>query len=159
MGIPILYLTKFFGTADGHVIVAVGNDTQFQRFCDFLAVPDIATDARFATNPARLENRDALITAITPLIAAKPMADVIAGLEARKVPVGPVQTLNQVFESDQVQAREMMVKIPTDDVAEGHVPVIGNPLKLSQTPVTYRHAPPKFGQDTAAILSKISTKP
>lgn len=156
-GHPNIVPYQVFGTADGHVIVAVGNDTQFQRFCDFLDAPELATDPRFATNPARLNNRDALIAVLTPLIHAKPMAEVIAGLEDRKVPVGPVQTLDQVFASDQVAAREMKVKIPTSDVTEGHVEVIGNPLKLSQTPVTYRRAPPKFGQDTAVVLGKIKT--
>jgi formyl-CoA transferase len=157
-GHPNIVPYQVFATLDGHVIVAVGNDGQFRRFCDFLNIAHLADDPRYATNPARLENRDTLLATIIPLIAALPMADVIAGLETRKVPVGPVQTLDQVFGSDQVKARDMIATIPTDDAKAGAVRVIGNPLKLSKTPVTYRRAPPRFGQDTAAVLSEIQPK-
>lgn len=157
-GHPNIVPYQVFACADGHVIVAVGNDTQFQRFCDFLEVPELATDPLYATNPARLANRDGLLAQIIPLLAARPTADVIAGLEARKVPVGPVQTLDQVFGSDQVKARDMIATIPTADAKAGEVRVIGNPLKLSKTPVTYRRAPPRFGQDTDSVLSKIQPK-
>ena len=73
--------------------------------------------------------------------------------------MGPVQTLDQVFSSDQVQARDMIAEIPREDVTNGSVKVIGNPLKLSKTPVTYRHAPPRFGQDTADVLARLQSKP
>jgi crotonobetainyl-CoA:carnitine CoA-transferase CaiB-like acyl-CoA transferase len=95
---------------------------------------------------------------LIPLLQAVPTDDVIAGLEARKVPVGPVQTLDQVFGSDQVAARDMIATIPSGDAAAGEVRVIGNPLKLSKTPVTYRAAPPQFGADTERVLSKIQPK-
>ncbi|MFT4699451.1 MAG: crotonobetainyl-CoA:carnitine CoA-transferase CaiB-like acyl-CoA transferase [Yoonia sp.] len=157
-GHPNIVPYQVFATSDGHVIIAVGNDTQFNRFCTFLGVPQLAQDPRYATNPARLENRDSLLAQIVPLIAAKPMSDMIYGLEASKVPVGPVQTLDQVFGSEQVKARDMIATIPTDDAKAGEVRVIGNPLKLSKTPVTYRRAPPRFGQDTDAVLGKIQPK-
>lgn len=157
-GHPNIVPYQVFATSDGHVIIAVGNDTQFNRFCTFLGVPQLAQDPRYATNPARLENRDSLLAQIVPLIAAKPMADMIDGLEASKVPVGPVQTLDQVFGSEQVKARDMIATIPTDEAKAGEVRVIGNPLKLSKTPVTYRRAPPRFGQDTDAVLGKIQPK-
>jgi len=121
-----------FETADGYVIIAVGNDSQFQRFCEFLQVPELAKDPLYATNPARLENRDGLLSQLIPLLRAIPTDDVISGLETRKVPVGPVQTLDQVFGSDQVKARDMIATIPSGDAAEGSVRVIGNPLKLSR---------------------------
>ena len=157
-GHPNIVPYQVFATSDGHVIIAVGNDTQFNRFCTFLGVPQLAQDPRYATNPARLENRDSLLAQIVPLIAAKPVSDMIYGLEASKVPVGPVQTLDQVFGSEQVKARDMIATIPTDDAKAGEVRVIGNPLKLSKTPVTYRRAPPRFGQDTDAVLGKIQPK-
>ena len=147
-----------FACADGYLILAVGNDGQFQRFCDFLGVPDLARDPDYATNPSRLANRDALLTKLVPLIQAIATADLIAGLETRKVPVGPVQTLDQVFGSDQVKARDMIATIPSGDVKSGEVQVIGNPLKLSKTPVTYRSAPPIFGADTERVLSRIQPK-
>ena len=157
-GHPNIVPYQVFETADGHVIVAVGNDAQFQRFCAFLRAPDLATDPRYATNTARLENRDALLTQLVSLIKARPTKDVIAGLEEQKVPVGPVQTLDQVFGSDQVAARDMIATIPTADAAAGEVSVIGNPLKLSKTPVTYRSAPPTFGAHTEQVLSKFQPK-
>ena len=157
-GHPNIVPYQVFACADGHAIVAVGNDGQFRRFCEFLGVPALADDPLYATNPARLNNRDALLVQIIPLLAAIPMADVISGLESRKVPVGPVQTLDQVFGSDQVKARDMIATIPTGDAKAGEVRVIGNPLKLSRTPVTYRRAPPRFGQDTDMVLSKIQPK-
>ncbi|WP_099823835.1 CaiB/BaiF CoA transferase family protein [Oceaniglobus indicus] len=152
---PNIVPYQVFATSDGHVIVAVGNDTQFIRFCDFLNLPDLATDLRFATNPARLANRDALIPLLEPALAARSMAEVIEGLEARRVPVGPVQTMDQVFASDQVAARGMVAEVPTPGVEGESVRLIGNPLKLSLTPVTYRRPPPRFGADTDAVLGQL----
>jgi len=155
-GHPNIVPYQVFATSDGHVIIAVGNDTQFQRYCDFLGL-DIAHDTRFATNVARLENRDALLTHLVPAMALHSTQAIIAGLEERKVPVGPVQTLDQVFGSDQVKARDMIATVPTNDVENGAVRLIGNPLKLSKTPVTYRKAPPRLGQDTDEVLGKLKS--
>ena len=140
-----------FKTSDGHVLVAVGNDTQFERFCDYLGRPDLA-EGEFATNAARVEGRERLLPEIEQEMLRHTMGDVIAGLETRKVPVGPVNTLEQVFASDQVAAREMQIDMPRDDVANDHVKLIGNPLNLSKTPVSYRRAPPRMGQDTDEVL-------
>jgi formyl-CoA transferase len=153
-GHPNIVPYQVFETRDGHVIIAVGNDAQFQRYCDFLGL-DIAQDARFATNVARIENRELLLAQLAPAMTQHTTQDVITGLEARKVPVGPVQTLDQVFGSDQVAARDMIATVPRDDVENGAVRLIGNPLKLSKTPVTYRKAPPRLGQDTAEVLGKL----
>jgi len=144
---------QVFAARDGHVIVAVGNDAQYRRFCDFLGRPDLAEDPRFATNPARLAHREVLIPILEGLVAARTQAEIIAGLEALRVPVGPVNTLEQVFASDQVAAREMAVDVARPGVAGGAVRLIGNPLKFSGTPVSYRRAPPRFGEDTEAVLA------
>ncbi len=157
-GHPNIAPYQVFATADGHVIVAVGNDSQFRRFCGFLGLDTLPDDPRFARNSARLNNREALIDALEPPLAALKMADVIEGLEGCGVPVGPVQTLDQVFASDQVAAREMAVTIPCDDADTGAVRLIGNPLKFSATPVTYRRAPPGLGQDTAEVLRRLKIK-
>jgi len=154
-GHPNIMPYGVYETADGHVILAVGNDSQFQRFLEFVGLTGLAQDPRFATNPARLEHRAALDDILVPVVKGLQTADVIAGLEARKVPAGPVQTLDQVFGSDQVQAREMKISM---DSKAGVVDLIGNPLKFSRTPVTYRSAPPHFGQDTAQILERLRTK-
>jgi crotonobetainyl-CoA:carnitine CoA-transferase CaiB-like acyl-CoA transferase len=149
-GHPNIVPYEVYETADGHVILAVGNDSQFRRFCAFIGHADLADDARFATNPARLEHRDALNAILRPAMKQHPMTSVISELEARKVPVGPVQTLDQVFDTDQVAARQMKIAMQAQP---GEVNLIGNPLNLSRTPVTYRHAPPVFGADTDDILS------
>ncbi len=155
---PSIVPYQLFATSDGHVLVAVGNDSQFQRFCDFLGKPELAEDPAYATNPARLENRDALIPQIEALIAPMTSEAVIAGLEEQKVPVGPVHDVGTVFETSQVKAREMRIDMARDDVDRGGVELIGNPLKFSKTPVTYRKPPPRFGEDTEEIISEFASK-
>jgi formyl-CoA transferase len=157
-GHPNIVPYQVYAASDGHVIVAVGNDGQFRRFCGFLGVASLADDPDYVTNPARLANREALNTILMPLLAQRPLTDIVTGLEAVGVPVGPVQTLDQVFASDQVAARDMIVDVAQADAAKGGVRLIGNPLKLSRTPVTYRRAPPRFGQDTDAVVGSILPK-
>lgn len=149
---PNIVPYQVFATADGYVIVAVGNDSQYARFCDYLGQPGWATDPRFATNTARLANRDTLVQMIEAELARRSMQDVIDGLETRRVPVGPVNTIEQALESDQAQARGMTITLPAPQTAAGEVRLLGNPLKFSRTPVSYRRAPPATGADTADIL-------
>jgi crotonobetainyl-CoA:carnitine CoA-transferase CaiB-like acyl-CoA transferase len=134
-----------YETSDGHVIVAVGNDRQFVRFCGLFGLEALADDPRFATNPARIENRAALAEHLEPALRAVPTAEVIARMEGAKVSVGPVQTLPQVFASDQARARGMALDMEAEGLT---LPLIGNPLHLSRTPITYRNPPPRFGADT-----------
>ena len=145
---PSIVPYGLYETADGYVILAVGNDSQFGRFLQFLGLEGLARDPRFATNPARLEHRDALADIIVPAIRQHTTDAVIAAMEERKVPAGPVQTLDQVFASDQVAARKMAIEMQSQ---AGPVQLLGNPLKLSRTPVTYRHAPPTCGSSTDVL--------
>ncbi|KIC08186.1 CoA-transferase [Leisingera sp. ANG-M1] len=138
-----------YETSDGHVILAVGNDSQFQRFMEFLKLEGLAGDPRFATNPARLQNRDALNAVLIPTVQRYSTDEMLAAMEARKVPAGPVQNLETLFATDQVEAREMSIPMET---AAGPVKLLGNPLNFSRTPVTYRHAPPRCGEGTEEIL-------
>ncbi len=149
-GHPNIVPYDVYETADGHVILAVGNDSQFKKLCSFIEKNELPGDPRFATNPARLEHRDALNAVLRPAIRTLETGTVIAGLEAVKVPVGPVQTLDQVFATKQVAARQMQIAMQAEP---GEVQLIGNPLNLSRTPVTYRSAPPVCGADTDAVLS------
>ncbi len=149
-GHPNIVPYDVYETADGHVILAVGNDSQFRRFCGFIQQPALADDPRFSSNPARLEHRDALNAILRPAVQAYDTAQVIDGLEAVKVPVGPVQTMDQVFATEQVAARDMQISMQADPA---RVNLIGNPLNLSRTPVTYRSAPPVCGADTQAVLN------
>ncbi len=157
-GHPNIAPYQVFATSDGHVIIAVGNDGQFGRFCGFLGLDDLPGDPRFVTNSARLNNRGALVAVLEPALAVRTTPDVIEGLEACGVPVGPVQTLDQVFASDQVAARDMAITMDCPDAATKDVRLIGNPLKFSATPVSYRKAPPKLGQDTADILQWLNSE-
>ena len=149
-GHPNIVPYDVYETSDGHVILAVGNDSQFKRFCGFIEKTELADDPRFATNPQRLANRDALNAILRPAMQMLDTDRVFAGLEDLKVPVGPVQTLDQVFATDQVTARQMQISMQAEP---GEVELIGNPLKLSRTPVTYRKAPPVCGADTATVLN------
>lgn len=154
-GHPNIVPYGVYATADGHVIVAVGNDSQFRRFCGVLRLDALPDDADYATNSARMANREALARRLEPAIAMRTTSEVIAGLETARVPVGPVQTLPEVFASDQVAAREMLLDMQGEGSAGPlHLPLIANPLKLSATPVTYRHPPPRFGADSGRLGRK-----
>lgn len=145
--------------SDGHVLLAVGNDAQFARFCDAVGLAGLSDDPRFDTNQHRIENRAALMPLMAPALKTLSRAEVMSRLHAVKVPVGPIHNVAEALTSDQAQARGAVVAVPCDGVADGHVRLLGNPLKLSATPVSYRHAPPSFGQDTAAVLQMLDTPP
>lgn len=146
-----------FACADGHVIVAVGNDGQFRRFAEALDAPDLSADPRFATNPDRLAHRDALTERIATLLAPLAKGLVIARLNAARVPAGPIHTVAEALASDQAAARGAVIEAPHDDVEGGAVRLLGNPLKFSRTPVSVRRAPPRMGQDGDAVLSHLRT--
>ena len=144
-----------FPGADGTIILAVGNDAQFARLVAEAGQPGLATDPRFATNKSRVQNRDTLIPLLEALTVLRPAAEWLAAMERLGVPAGPINDLAQVFASPQVAARGMVVRLPHPVAAEGAVSLIGNPLKLSDTPVTYAKAPPTLGQDTRAVLARV----
>ncbi|XDA97725.1 CoA transferase [Sulfitobacter sp. LCG007] len=145
-----------FACADGHVLVAVGNDSQFARFCDAIGLPALVTDARFVTNQGRIENRAGLMEHLEPALASLTRADVIARLEAVGVPVGPINDVAEALGSDQAKARGAVVEVPVQGMQEGVLRLLGNPLKLSRTPVSYRRPPPRFGQDGEAVLALLA---
>lgn len=142
-----------FPTADGDMILAIGNDGQFARFCTIAGHPEWAADERFATNAGRVKHRAELIPLLRQATVMKTTADWIAALENAAVPCGPINDLAAVFADPQVQHRGMRVDLP--HAAGGSAPQVANPIRLSATPVAYRHAPPLLGQDTAAILREL----
>ncbi|MFT4793719.1 MAG: crotonobetainyl-CoA:carnitine CoA-transferase CaiB-like acyl-CoA transferase [Paracoccaceae bacterium] len=144
-----------FPCADGHVIAAVGNDAQFARFTDLLGVPLLAEDPAFATNQARIVNRKALVPQLEALTAKWDKAALSAAMEARKVPVGPIHDVAEVFASDQVAARGLKVSVPHPGAASGAVDLIGNPMNFSATPVAYRRHPPMCGEHTEEVLREL----
>jgi len=143
-----------FPAADGHLILAVGNDGQFRRFCEVAGLPDMADDPRFVTNADRIANREALTAILRPLIATRPRDAWLADLEAVGVPSGPVNTIPDVFADPHVQARGMTVEMMRPD-SDAPLTLIANPVTMSRTPPSYRRPPPGVGADTAAILSDL----
>lgn len=141
---------QVFAVADGHVIVAVGNDRQFARLCELLDLGSLAQDARFTNNAARVRHRDALIPVLQDAFRARGRNAWLASLEAAGIPCGPVNDLDDVFADPQVLARGMVVETPHPLASA--VPLVGSPLKLSATPVEPPRAPPLLGQHTDGVL-------
>jgi crotonobetainyl-CoA:carnitine CoA-transferase CaiB-like acyl-CoA transferase len=142
-----------FASADGHFILAVGNDDQFGRLCRLLERPELARDDRFATNAARVDNRQALVALLKPEFARHASAYWIDALEAVSVPCGPINTIDEVFENPQVRAREMVIE--RDHPTAGKVALVSSPIRLSESSVEPGAAPPLLGQHTAAVLQEL----
>jgi crotonobetainyl-CoA:carnitine CoA-transferase CaiB-like acyl-CoA transferase len=143
-----------FPTADGNMVLTVGNDEQFTRLCDVLEHPEWASDERFATNRARVANRKELIPRLRQATVMRSTQEWVQILERSGVPCGPVNTLDQVFEDPQVLARGMKQSVQHPSL--GDVPTVGNPIRLKLTPVSYRTAPPLLGEQSKQVLEKIA---
>ncbi len=143
---------QVFACADGHLILAVGNDAQFVRFCDVAGKPEWTADPSIATNAGRVQQRDTLVPMIAEVVLTRTQRDWLAALEAVGVPCGPINRLDQVFADPQVQARGMRFDLPHP--LSGTVPQVANPLNFSATPVTYTQAPPLLGEHTEAVLAE-----
>lgn len=141
-------------SSDGHFILGVGNDGQFRKFCEFARLDELVEDSRFATNEARVHNRDDLIARISETTAKKPTKYWLDGLEPKGVPAGPVNSIDQVFADPQVIHRGMRIEME-HPAAGGKVPLIASPIRMSKTPVTYRHGPPTLGQHTDEVLAEL----
>jgi len=141
-----------FEAADGHFLLAVGNDGQFARFCAAFDIAHLAEDSDFQTNLARIENRVRLTEHLAQTLRKVSKADILERCRAANVPAGPIHTVSEALQSEQAQARETVRTIQRADVEEGLVKLLANPLKFSRTPVTYDVPPPRFGQDTQIVL-------
>ena len=135
-----------FPTADGDFILTVGNDNQFRKFAEVAGCGEWAQDSRFATNKERVANR-------RQVTVFKTTAEWVSQLEAVGVPCGPINDLAQVFQDPQVQARGLAIELP--HVLAGRVPQVASPIRLSQTPVEYRNAPPLLGEHTDEVLQRV----
>ncbi|WP_366522104.1 CaiB/BaiF CoA-transferase family protein [Candidatus Accumulibacter sp. ACC003] len=142
-----------FPTADGDMILAVGNDGQFARFCAVAGHPEWASDERFASNAARVKNRQQLIPLLRQNTVLRTTAEWIAALEQAAVPCGPINDLAGVFADPQVLARGLRLAMP--HASGGLAPQVANPIQLSATPVEYRKAPPTLGEDSDAVLRSL----
>ena len=152
---PNIVPYQVFETADGHIVVAVGNDSQFRVFAGILGEPELPDNPLFATNDARVRNRETVVAHIQEIMKRQPSAHWLAELEANRIGCGPINTLDQVFADPHVKAREMVVKVPHPLAGPDGATLIASPLKLSGTPVEYRYHPPLLGQHTDEVLREV----
>lgn len=143
-----------FKTQDGHVVIAIGNNGQFEKFCAFLGQASWAEDPLFSTNAARVKNRERLVPMIGDIVAKKPTEHWVNALRDVDIPVAPVNTISQTFDMEQIQARDMKISM-NHSLSGENISLVGSPLKLSETPVSYRQAPPTLGQHTREVLKEI----
>jgi formyl-CoA transferase len=142
-----------FRAADDFLVVAVGNDSQFTKFCEVLGVREWARDARFATNPDRVRNRDLMAGMIAERMRARPAREWLALLEPSGVPCGPINDLAQVFADPQVRHRGLRVTAPHPLAGEVHM--VANPIRFSATPIAHDTPPPLLGEHTDAVLQSV----
>ncbi|WP_454017130.1 CaiB/BaiF CoA transferase family protein [Azospirillum sp. Marseille-Q6669] len=149
---PNIVPYQAFATLDGHIILAVGNDGQFAKFCQVAGRPELAQDPRYATNPARVANRKELVPILELLLEQRTSRDWLSALEAVGVPCGPINDVSQVFADPHVQARHIHQDLPHPTA--GTVPTVASPIRYSATPIEHTVAPPTLGQHTDAVLEQ-----
>ena len=141
---------QVFDAADGEIIIAVGNDTQFARLCSVLGCPEYASDERYVKNADRVRHRDALLPLLQARLITRRVEDWVGLLTPEGIPCGPVNSIAQTFANPQVMHREMRIDLPHP--LSGSVPSVANPIKFSDTPIQYRNAPPTLGQHSHEVL-------
>ena len=152
---PNIVPYQVFKSSDGHIVLAIGNDKQFKTFCEFAGAPELPSNPKFASNDARVNNRAETVELIQNLIIQKPSQYWLDELEKMKIGCGPINSLEQTFTDPHVLAREMITKIPHPLIKEdGGAKLIASPLRLSETPVAYRHHPPLLGEHTNEVLTE-----
>ncbi|MEH6470935.1 MAG: CaiB/BaiF CoA-transferase family protein [Halopseudomonas sp.] len=154
---PNIVPYQAFSTADGYIILAVGNDSQFAKFCQLAGQANLANQPNFATNQARVINRNDLIPIIEKMMRKQTSAWWLDNLSTNGVPCGPINTIDQVFADPQVQHRQMQVELEHPEA--GSSPSVANPVKFSQTPVSYQAAPPTLGQHSSLVLRDLLDLP
>jgi formyl-CoA transferase/CoA:oxalate CoA-transferase len=142
-----------FATADGYLMLAVGNDRLWQQFCETVDRPELATRARFATSAERVVNRDAVIAAVAEIMRGRTTSEWMRVLEEAGIPAGPINSVAQALSDPHVRDREMAVTL--DHPTAGSITMTGNPAKFSATPAEMRSAPPLLGQHTDEILRSL----
>ncbi len=150
---PITCPWQSFDCADGQIVVAVGNDTQFVAFCRVLGLPELPMDERFATNPMRAKHRLALVPQLAAVLATRPVKTWHAEFDAAGVPTGPINDFADVFADPQIVHREMRMELPHSQI--GSVPQVANPVRFSATPIQYGRAAPLLGEHTDEVLKEV----
>ena len=150
---PNIVPYQAFQTRDGYLILAVGNDAQFKRFCDLAGRPDLASDDLYLKNSDRVKNRQSLIPQLIDIMLSQDSDWWLDQLNAHGIPCGPINSIDAVFANPQVRHRGMQFEL--EHPVAGKVASVGNPIKFSETPVSYDKAPPMLGQHTDAVLSEL----
>ncbi len=153
---PNIVPYQTFPTRDGHLMVATGNERQFRDLMACIGCPELAEAPRFATNAARVENRQELVAIMTERFRRRTTAEWVERLTTQRIPAGPINDLAQVFSSEHARERELVRRLG-DEAAE--VPTIANPVRFSATPVRYAAAPPALGQHTTEVLAECGFSP
>lgn len=148
---PTIVPYRVFAVSDGHLIITCGNNGQYARLCEAIGMAELATHERFQTNELRVINRSEIEAILEEALAAYPRDDLLATLEAAGVPCAPINTIPEVFADPQVQHMGTRVELERADGTQ--VPTTAYPVKLSETPASYRTAPPVLGADTEAVLA------
>ncbi len=150
---PTVVPYQVFETADGHIILAIGNDGQFARFCSVTGLEHLAADDRFATNPQRIINREQLIALMVDVLKSRSSTEWIEELERSNVPCGPINNIDQVFADPQVRHRQMQRHLPQDDL--GTLGVTANPIRMLHHDTTAQSPPPHLGAHTRDVLAGV----
>jgi len=150
---PNIVPYQAFATADGYLILAIGNDQQYARFCRLADHPELIDDPRFASNGARVEHRDQLVPIVARIMRERSAAEWLESLTAAGVPASPINTLEQVFDDPQVRHREMRFELVNG--AGDAVPQVANPIRYSRSASRSDRAPPALGEHTDEILSEV----
>ena len=144
-----------FQASDAWIIVAVGNDKQFEKLCEVIGQPELVRDARFTLNSGRVQYREQLLAILKPIFMGRTASEWSSVLENAGIPCGPINTLDKVFAEPQVDAREMLIHMQHEEI--GDLRLVGSPFKFSDTPVDYRLPPPRLGEHTQEILRELFT--
>ncbi len=145
---------QVFAAADGHVVIAVGNDAQYARFCDIAGRPELAADPRFARNADRVRHRNVLIPLLEDVVRGQPTAFWSCELEAAGIPCGPINDIAHALADPQVAQRGMRIRLPHP--LAGEVPLVASPIRMSATPPVYQRPPPTLGEHTDAVLGELA---
>ena len=152
---PNIVPYQVFPVADGHIIIATGNDNQFAKLCAVLRAPEIAREPRWLANSDRLANRESLVDRLSELTRTWRRADLLAKLEAVQVPAGPINALDQVFADPQVRHRGMRIDPPSAAAKAGHIPGVRTPIMLDDRSMAAERPAPRLGEHSAEILREI----
>jgi crotonobetainyl-CoA:carnitine CoA-transferase CaiB-like acyl-CoA transferase len=156
---PNIVPYQVFAVADGHIMLAVGNDGQYQRLCRILDAPTLANDSRYATNEGRVTHRGELLPALGAVLARRHRDELLAALAENAVPAGPINTVADVFADPQVAARGLVLSLPAPGVAGGHLPGIRTPIVFSSSELALGRPAPRLGEHTEAVRRELGLVP